>query len=402
MKMKKNLFMVAAVALVAAVSCNKEGLGDNSQTPSSIVFTAGIDTKTVLVPDTDGDATVNHQIHWVSGDEIRVDGVTFKTTDSGAKANFTTESAFTADNDYYAIYPASAGTTLGFVTVPAAQEVEAGKFNPSAVVSVAKSTTTSLEFKNVTSLLKFQVPAPATTVTISSSSPLAGDVSVDYNEGEPTWTAVNTVNTITVTGSFETGKDYYVAVLPGAKTNFEVRIDGYYSKYAASVTLERSVVMNMKILPAPEICKYGIVGGHQGWSIVEADLTKLYKVNRNETLYAVKDIQLKNNGFKFFKVGATSWDIAGNYDPGKDTNSYGVHTKSNGVDYYKYDTENGGKWYEYWTNSGDIGNKKENIGVSNFNLKYDIYLYFEDKMSEPNPYQHFKFTIVKAGDKMPS
>ena len=254
--MKKNLFMVAAVALVAAVSCNKEGLGDNTQTPSSIVFTAGIDTKTVLVPDTDGDATVNHQIHWESGDEIVVDGVTFKTTDSGAKANFTTESAFTADNDYYAIYPASAGTELESVTVPAAQEVEAGKFNPSAVVSVAKSTTTSLEFKNVTSLLKFQVPAPATTVTISSSSPLAGEVSVNYNAGEPTWTAVNTVNTITVTGSFQTEKDYYVAVLPGAKTNFEVRIDGYYSKYAASVTLERSVVMNMKTLPAPVIRLY--------------------------------------------------------------------------------------------------------------------------------------------------
>lgn len=367
MKMKKNLFMVAAVALVAAVSCNKEGLGDNSQTPSSIVFTAGIDTKTVLVPDTDGDATVNHQIHWESGDEIVVDGVTFKTTDSGAKANFTTESAFTADNDYYAIYPASAGTELESVTVPAAQEVEAGKFNPSAVVSVAKSTTTSLEFKNVTSLLKFQVPAPATTVTISSSSPLAGEVSVNYNAGEPTWTGVNTVNTITVTGPFQTGEDYYVAVLPGAKTNFEVRIDGYYSKYAASVTLERSVVMNMKTLPAPEICKYGLVGEHQGWSIAEADLTKLYKVNRNETLYAVKDIQLKNNGFKFFKVGATDWAIDGNYDPGIDTNSYGVHAKSYGVDYYKYDTENGGKWYEYWTNN-DINNKKENIGVSNFNL----------------------------------
>lgn len=246
-EMKKTLFMVAAVALAAAVSCNKEGLGDNGegQAPSSIVFTAGVETKTTLVDN--GDKT--YDIHWVNGDAIVVDGVTFTTEDDGAKAFFYTESAFTADNDYYAIYPASAGTSFESITVPAVQTAKAGDFHAAAVVSVAKSATTSLDFKNVTSILKFQVPAPAETVTISSTSALAGEVSVDYNNGEPAWTAKNTVNEVTVNGPFETGKDYYVAVLPGEKADFEVRLDGYYSKSVTSVNPKRSKVMAMGTLP---------------------------------------------------------------------------------------------------------------------------------------------------------
>ncbi len=253
-EMKKTLFMVAAVALAAAVSCNKEGLGDNGegQAPSSIVFTAGVETKTTLVDN--GDKT--YDIHWVNGDAIVVDGVTFTTEDDGAKAFFYTESAFTADNDYYAIYPASAGTSFESITVPAVQTAKAGDFHAAAVVSVAKSATTSLDFKNVTSILKFQVPAPAETVTISSTSAIAGEVSVDYNNGEPAWTAKNTVNEVTVNGPFETGKDYYVAVLPGEKADFEVKLYGKVAKSQASVEVKRSKVMNMGEIPAPELKLY--------------------------------------------------------------------------------------------------------------------------------------------------
>ena len=48
--MKKNLFMVAAVALMAMVSCNKEEInGLQGGEPSSITFTAESDaTKTSL------------------------------------------------------------------------------------------------------------------------------------------------------------------------------------------------------------------------------------------------------------------------------------------------------------------------------------------------------------------
>lgn len=255
-EMKKNLFLVAAVALAAVVSCNKEGLGDNdgAQTPSSVVFTAGVETKTTLVDN--GDKT--YSINWISGDAISVDGVTFTTLSEGAKAYFSTESAFTEDNDYEAIYPATAGSSFASVTVPQPQEATAGNFCSSAAVSVAKSNTTSLDFKNLTSFLKFQVPADANTVTISSIDDLAGEVTVNYNNGEPTWTAKNTVKSIKVTcsGGFKTGQDYYVSVLPGVKKNFEVRIDGYLSKSKESVEPKRSTVMKMGVLPEPQTTVY--------------------------------------------------------------------------------------------------------------------------------------------------
>lgn len=247
--------MFGAAALFAS-ACTMEIVDPQSQPvgePSSIVFTAGVETRTTLVPDTDGDETVNHQIHWVSGDKINIDGVEFSTTDDGAKAYFTTESAFVEDNDYVAVYPASAGKSFDEITVPWEQSAVKGNFNSAAVVSVAKTTTTSLDFKNLTSILKFQVPAAASKVTISADQPLAGTVKVDWNNGEPTWVAVDgkTSNEVTVTGSLTAGVDYYVAVLPGEKANFKVSIDGNVSRTASTVNAKRSMVMNMGILPEP-------------------------------------------------------------------------------------------------------------------------------------------------------
>ena len=266
--MKKNLFMFAAVALLATTACTMEIVDVNSDASvesSSVVFTAGVETRTALVPDNE---TKNHQIHWVSGDKINIDGVEFSTTNNGAKAYFTTESPFTVDNDYIAVYPATAGMSFDEITVPATQEAVEDNFNSAAVVSVAKTTTTTLDFKNLTSILKFQVPAAASKVTISADQPLAGTVKVDWNNGEPTWVAVDgkTSNEVTVTGSLTAGVDYYVAVLPGTKTNFTVRIDGYLSRSAESVTPERSMVMNMKTLPAPIASTYKLMGISGDWN----------------------------------------------------------------------------------------------------------------------------------------
>lgn len=245
--------MFGAAALLAA-GCAEEIVDPESQPagePSSIVFTAGVDTRTTLVPDNDPSDGTYHQIHWVNGDRINVDGVEFSTEDDGAKAYFTTEEAFVEDNNYVAIYPATAGTALSSVTIPAAQQAVDGDFHSAAAVSVAVSNTTTLDFKNVTSILKFQVPVSAASVTISADEPLAGQVSVDYNNGEPTWEDVDAVNSVTVTGEFEPEVDYYVTILPGTKTNFTVRIGGVVSRVATTVNAKRSMVMNMGVLPEP-------------------------------------------------------------------------------------------------------------------------------------------------------
>lgn len=390
--MKKNLFLVAAVALAAVVSCNKEGLGDNdgAQTPSSVVFTAGVETKTTLVDN--GDKT--YSINWISGDAISVDGVTFTTLSEGAKAYFSTESAFTEDNDYEAIYPATAGSSFASVTVPQSQVATAGNFCSSAAVSVAKSNTTSLDFKNLTSFLKFQVPANANTVTISSIDDLAGEVTVNYNNGEPTWTAKNTVKTIKVTcsGGFKKGQDYYVSVLPGVKKNFEVRIDGYLSKNKESVEPKRSTVMKMGVLPAPEKFTWGLVGQHQNWDITNP--TPMYKVyegtgdNNVNDVYAVLNIKLKDNGFKFAKFGLENWNT--------DNTHFGAWKKSSGKGYFNYSTEmTVGQWYDMWTDK--CSEHKENLGVGNWSKSYDVYIKWTEYY--PNS-QHVYYTIVETGTKV--
>ena len=122
--MKKNLFMVAAVALMAMVSCNKEEINNGVQEAaiSDIVFEAETSqTKTTLgEADADGVRTVS----WVVDDAITINGSTFTAKElKGNKAIFvTTNTGFAPAETYDAIYPAAAGTSLNAVTISAEQD----------------------------------------------------------------------------------------------------------------------------------------------------------------------------------------------------------------------------------------------------------------------------------------
>ena len=257
-EMKKNLFMVAAVALMTFTACNKEEIagGNEIQTPTEnpteapaeeaspvavVEFTASLgETKTTL--DASGKKTL-----WLASDEISINGEVFvikELIEDGAYAKFVNKGELPSDfaAPYVAYYPANV------TAVPATQKAYAGNFDPTAVVEKAESDTHELSFENVASLLKFQVDQKCTTLTISSDNALAG-----------------TSKTITVNGPFETGKTYYAAVEPGKKANFVVRMDGYLSKNAASVTIDKSTIANMKTLPAPVKSSWGVIGIGGDW-----------------------------------------------------------------------------------------------------------------------------------------
>ena len=282
-EMKKNLFMLAAVALMSFTACNKEEVSvenpvDN-QTPATVVeFTASFaTTKTAL--DNTGAKTL-----WVESDRIDINGQEFKIKeliDGGLSAKF--ENVNDLPGDFAA--PFTATYPYGVTEVPAAQTAKAGTFDPAAVLETAESDDYTLSFKNVTSLLKFQVATACETVTITSSDALAG----------------SSAKTVTVTGPFVTGKTYYAAVLPGKKADFVVRMDGYLSKNAASVTVGESTIANMGTLPAPVKSDWGIVGAANGWN--EKSPIAMYK--------DVDDYIVVHNfsggAFKFVK--GTSWDI---------------------------------------------------------------------------------------------
>ena len=246
-EMKKNLFMVAAVALMAMVSCNKEEINnggvETTPEPTVIVeFEAGFEVETKTALNAEGTKTV-----WTLEDRISINGQEFKVSEikEDGKAIFVNVADLPADfgAPFTAIYPYGSDGS-----VPAEQDAVAGNFDPKAVIETATSENHSLSFKNVTSLLKFQVPASAdfsekiTSVSITSTDILAGS-------------DAKTV-TINCADGFDSDKTYYVAVLPGEKKNFEVCINGYIAKTAPKVTIARSTIADMKRLPKPVIRVY--------------------------------------------------------------------------------------------------------------------------------------------------
>lgn len=303
--MKKILFMVAAVAF-AMVSCNKEEITNNEiqEAPvSDIVFEA----ETPMTKTTIGEADENglRPVSWEVGDRITINGSEFKASElKDNKAIFVTENLdFTTAESYDAIYPATAGNSLSAVTIAAEQD---GTF-ANASISVAQSETQSLSFKNVAAMLKFQVPASASEVTIESTSDLAGTFEVAFDEdGNPVIGEVsNGSKKITLTGSFVVGTDYYVAILPGDH-QFTVKIDGYTSKASTKTsTVARAKLMNMMNLPIPT---------EWGW-LVAMENSKYYMVKSTvyTDLYVIKNLNLGGTGYKFKFVNSAGTKTVGAY-----------------------------------------------------------------------------------------
>ena len=136
--------------------------------------------------------------------------------------------------------------------IPASQD---GSFAKVAI-SVAKSNTTSLSFKNVASIIKFQVYADFTgKVKISSDQNIAGTVSVIFDaEGNPVISEVkNPSKEIVLNGTFSSSGVYYVAVLPGSHS-FTVKYEDFISKVAKSpVSANRSDIVNLQTFPEPDL-----------------------------------------------------------------------------------------------------------------------------------------------------
>ena len=222
------------------------------ETPSDIVFVAEFDqepdTKIALGELVDG----VRKTTWVADDQIKINGTVFSAQADGASTEFKTTTAFDETaKTFRAVYPASSYISTAAVDIPATQN---GTF-ASASIAVAESSTTSLKFNNLVTILKFRVPVNCIKVTFESTASIAGRITVNYNAGviTPDYAGVTQPNrTINVTGTFVPGTDYYVAVKPGTHT-FTVKIDGNVSKESTkAVTVGRSKILNMGVLPKPK------------------------------------------------------------------------------------------------------------------------------------------------------
>ena len=235
--MKTNRFILAALFISAAFSCQKEGfdkLENNRQTESATINT-GNATKTSLN---------GNEVHWSSDDVIAVfDDAGYKngfnvTQTQGNYALFS-GSVTTGTKQIYAVYPASLATSINGssinVTIPSDQTSKKNSFEEEHNISVAKAAKTpgvesigNVTFANVCSYLKFEVPSyigDVQKVTFTADVPLAGEATINYSLETPVLSvASNGSKSVTMTGNYPTGSEFLFVLAPTTISEFTVTV----------------------------------------------------------------------------------------------------------------------------------------------------------------------------------
>lgn len=342
--MKKNLFVIAAVA-IAAVACNKELPQEQIPVGEAKVYSAiadGNETKAVL----NGKAT-----NWEDGDAILIyDGtsaakyVTSLETPA-PNADFVIADGETAlaGEKVLAVYPEWAdgykssvadvvGKTLSKAYLASNQNAKAGSYDPNTAIAMAYSEDANLEFKNATALLKFTVANEnVKTVTVYSigGEKITGEWALDYNDGAPKATpaegdaSAGWVELSAGEGTFEVGAEYFISVYPqtlaggfGLEFGFEgVSAKQLVKKYESSVEFKRNVILNLGNLEftgtiEPEEPEEVVV---DYWAVVGSMLDNWAsekKMTLDGDWHVVEGIELTTTDqFKFRANGDANWTI---------------------------------------------------------------------------------------------
>lgn len=277
-------FMVAAVALFAAASCNKELPQENLPTVGeTVVYTAstdGADTKAVLNETT-------KKSEWVENDAITVHdgekGWTFTTAEAGANVDFSNSEGFGEYRPVLAVYPAGTYTVdVNAKTVnayiPTYQPARKGTYNEGAPLAVAYSENDQFAFKNAHALIKFTIKGTnikAVEFYGNNNEAITGNMLVSLNEdntiksvvgqdtvfeegkdnewtGKGTWVKIYSEDEANG-WCFEDGATYYAAVAPtdftkGVSINYiladDTKIEGA-KKTENRVNLTASTILNI-------------------------------------------------------------------------------------------------------------------------------------------------------------
>ena len=353
--MKKNLFMVASVALMALVSCNKE------VTPSEEIPPVG--EKVTFVASVDGADTKlalnGKESNWENGDKITIhngaNGFEFSTTDEGTTAKFTYVGDDFSGEKFIAVYPSGnytanvEGKTVN-AYIPTYQKAHLGDYptysdnaGVTATLAVAYSEDQTLMFKNACALLKFSVSNDNIThvkfygnneeaVSGNMLVTLAEDNTIETVVGQKTTFTWDDQSTTERFGTwaemhawesesdkfFKAGEEnvYYMAVAPCKFTQgfaVKVTVDGVeheIKKYNEEYTLKPNTILNLGTLTydpnVVDASVYGLVGSFQdgtGWDVANPVAMEYV----SDGWIVAKNVELyKSDEFKF--ATSNSWD----------------------------------------------------------------------------------------------
>lgn len=297
----KRIFtlLLAASALTAAVSCQKEISAPETEAPvyetMTITASTAAETKTSLGEN-------GYSSFWSAGDQISVfdsnkgannrcftiveENVEFPAIT--ATFSYTGEFVMPENNQpnptVVALYPYQENAYCDFffsdhaditgINLPAEQTAVANGFDSDATFALALGTMATKEdlaFNNLYSLLRFTVSTPNVknvTVTIEGEDAfIAGEAKIDLTinlanvqEGKPafespvlTASGSKTV-TLTCEEGFATDATYYIAVAPVAYTSLAVALDGVEVKKSTTAkTLEANTVYGLGALKMPAL-----------------------------------------------------------------------------------------------------------------------------------------------------
>ena len=266
--MKKLLFSLAALALLLA-SCQtqEKDFVDEKATAPEIVATVETDSATRTLIDVDqlGEGT----IYWTPADEINIFYGTLSThytsqnTANATTAVFRTTdvigSTESASTNIWGLYPYDANATSTgsaiSTTLPATQYGVPDTFDDDLYITLAHGTSTTLKFYNVCGGIKFSLSrGDITSITFkgNNNEPIAGDISLTFENGLPKTTVVNGLTEITLTPktgtTFAQNTNYYIVALPGTLTGgFTMTFTtsggavGTFNYTVGSVTIKRSI-----------------------------------------------------------------------------------------------------------------------------------------------------------------
>ena len=189
---------------------------------------------------------------WTAGDSFNIYGFSesryqwaeYSTNTAGPTADFT-GGALSYSSPYYAVYPLAPkvgqheGNPLFGVNLPARQDAVPGGFAEGLAIAYAMTPdmTQFLHFKSQVSLVRFRMSGALVpqvkSVTIKGTSTLAGDaiIAVDENGNgiltqDRMFQGDTHSSTVTLSGDFVAGQDYYIVVYPGTQSAFQMVFTG--------------------------------------------------------------------------------------------------------------------------------------------------------------------------------